>query len=539
MAVRSCMLRLHNLPHIAFQNTRLESLAPAKLASYDSTLSTEIHRRTCTEGTRTTILSKMDEWSLDSSAPDLYWMDGMAGTGKTTIACSFSKKLEASKQLAASFFCTRNSPECRQVSRIIPTIAYQLARYSIPFQSALCEVLGSEPDIGTKNVMKQAERLLKEPLDKVKEAMPDNLVVVIDALDECEDRRGVRLVLDLLFKFAPFMPLKFFVTSRPEPAIYSKMVSQTSSSRTVLHLHEIEKSLVKADIELYLREELSFMPPTDEEIELLVERSGNLFIYAATLVRYIQPTSYSVDPQRRLRSVLAMTPQSISQYAEVDALYTVVLKSVLGEAHLDAEEVEDMRLVLWTVLCAQEPVSIDTLANLAGIDTPRRALSALQPLRSVIHFSESSGTVSTLHASFPDFMFNQSRSGSYFCDRTAHNQLLAQQCFAVMKSQLRFNICDLTTSFIPDAEIANLNTRVEKAVSPTLWYTCTYWGDHLRLAASLSELHNILEDFLSTQLLFWMEVLNLKKRIGLGTQVLTKAKHWLQASRWSCRYRMN
>ncbi|KAB5593576.1 hypothetical protein CTheo_2965 [Ceratobasidium theobromae] len=510
-------------------NTRLESLAPAKLATYDSVLSTEINRRTCTEGTRTAILSSMDEWSHDPNAPDLYWMDGMAGTGKSTIACSFSKALERRKQLAASFFCTRSSPECRQVGRIIPTIAYQLARYSIPFQGALCEILGNEPDIATRNVAKQVERLLKEPLDKVKWAIPDDLVVVIDALDECEDRHGVRLVLDLLFKFAPTLPLKFFVTSRPEPIIYTRMISQTASSRTVLHLHEIEKSLVKADIELYLREELSFMSPTDEEVEQLAGRSGNLFIYAATLARFIQPTTYSVDPQRRLSSVLAMTSQSTDQYAEVDALYVAVLESALGEKRLRPEEVEDMRLVLRTVLCVQEPVSVNTLAELAGVDTPRRVLSALQPLRSVVYFSESSSSVSTLHASFPDFMFSHARSGVFFCDRAEHNQLLARRCFEVMKSQLRFNICNLESSFIPDSEIVDLERRTGQAISPTLWYVCIYWGDHLRLAVNSVELSAVLEKFLSERLLFWMEVLNLKKRIGLGSQVLMKAKLWLQA----------
>ncbi|KAB5593570.1 hypothetical protein CTheo_2959 [Ceratobasidium theobromae] len=513
--------------HLA--NTRLEALTPAKLASYDSSLSTKINRRTCTDGTRTTVLSAMDDWSHDLNAPDLYWMDGMAGTGKTTIACSFSKILEERKQLAASFFCTRSSPECRQVSRIIPTIAYQLARYSIPFQGALCEVLGNDPDIGTKNIAKQAERLLKEPLEKVKKAIPENLVVVIDALDECEDRNDARLVLDLLFKFAPSLPLKFFVTSRPEPLIYSKMITQSPTSRTVLHLHEIEKSLVKADIELYLREGLSFMSPTHQQIEQLVERSGNLFIYAATLVRYIQPTTFSVDPQERLSFVFAMTPQFVDQYAEVDSLYTVVLECALGEKRLNLREVEDMQLVLRTVLCVQEPVSVDTLATLAGIDTPRRALSALQPLRSVIYFSEDSETVSTLHASFPDFMFNQARSRLYFCDRAKHNQLLAWRCFEVMKSQLRFNICNLESSFIPDADVTDLERRIEKAISPVLWYGCVYWGDHLRLAANSSELTTLVEEFLSTRLLFWMEALNLKKRIGLGMRVLVKVKLWLQA----------
>ncbi|KAB5589983.1 hypothetical protein CTheo_6570 [Ceratobasidium theobromae] len=512
-------------------NTRLESLAPAKLASYDSTLSTEIHRRTCTEGTRTAVLSGMDKWSNDPDAPELYWMDGMAGTGKTTIACSFSKKLEERKQLAASFFCTRSSPECRQVSRIIPTIAYQLARYSISFQCALCQVLGNEPDIGTKNVAKQVERLLKEPLHQVRKMIPNNLVVVIDALDECEDRHGVKLVLDLLFKFAPDLPLKFFVTSRPEPEIYEKMIIQSQSSREVIHLHEIEKSLVEADIELYLREELSFMKPTVDEVNQLVGRSGNLFIYAATLVRYIRPAKRSVDPQRRLWSVLEITSDSTSRYAEVDALYMAVLRSVLEEEGLDAGESEDVRLVLQTVLCSQEPVSVETLTALTGMKTNRRTLSALQLLRSVLHFSDTNGLVSIFHASFPDFMFDKERSSLFFCDVGKHNAVLARKCFEVMEAQLRFNICKLESSFIPDSMVASLDHRIKQHISPTLSYACRYWGDHLRLAgySMANEICTALEEFLAVRLLFWMEVLNLKRETGVGIQILVMAKIWLQA----------
>ncbi|KAB5587757.1 Vegetative incompatibility protein HET-E-1 [Ceratobasidium theobromae] len=511
-------------------NTRLEALTPAKSAHHDSSLSMEISRRTCTEGTRTTILSGLDEWSSDPNAKAIYLMSGMAGTGKTTIACSLSEKLEERKQLAASFFCSRTSPECRQVQRIIPTIAYQLARYSIPFQVALCEILGTDPDIGLRNIGKQFERLLKEPLMAVRDAIPDNLVVVIDALDECEDRNAVRRLLDLLFHFAGDIPLRFFVTSRPEPEIYKKMISQTPSSRTILHLHEIEKSLVQADITLYLKEELgSFMSTTPDQIRQLSERSGNLFIYAATLVRYLQLGERLDDHQKRLDSLLGTTLRSTKQYAQLDELYGAVLKSALSGKDLDEEEVEDVQAVLQAVICAQEPVDIETLAALAGIDDAQRARSALQPLRSVLHLSENIGLVSTLHASFPDFMFSQERSGPFFCNTTAHNQVLSRQCFSIMR-QLQFNICNLESSFVADKDINDLPDRVAKCISSSLSYACRYWADHLRLCDTSEDLRSMLGDFLSTRLLFWMEVMNLKKVMSTGMEALLKVKQWLQIS---------
>ncbi|KAB5587950.1 hypothetical protein CTheo_8608 [Ceratobasidium theobromae] len=486
---------------------RLKDLKPAKLARYDSELSTDINRRTCTEHTRTTVLSELNDWSYDPNAADVYFMSGMAGTGKTTIACSFSKALEERKQLAASFFCTRNSPECRRASRIIPTIAYQLARYSMSFRSALCEILGNDPDIGLTNISKQFECLLKEPLVKIGGALSDNLVVVIDALDECDDQNGVGIFLDMIFRFGQDLPLRFFVTSRPEPMVYNKMASQGQDSRAILHLHEIEKSLVQADIELYLEEELKFMSPTSAQIEQLARRSGNLFIYAATLVRYIRPGKHPVDPRKRLESILAIADESShkKRYAEIDVLYRAVLEAVLDEDGLEDGEAEVLRLVLWTVVCAQEPINIETISELAGIIDTDQAMAALKSLRSVVHFSESSGLASTLHASFLDFMFSEERSGSFFCDPTMHNQLLSRQCFSAMKNRLRFNICGLESSFLADSDVENLQDRIKKKIPPILSYACRYWCDHLRLTIALDDLSYVLDEFLSDRLLFWME----------------------------------
>lgn len=304
--------------HLA--NTRLENLGPAKLASFNSKLSMAIGRRTCTENTRKEVLSGLERWSDNPQAEAIYWMNGMAGTGKTTIACSLANVLESRGQLGASFFCTRSSPECRETDRIIPTIAYQLARYSTPFQSALCQVLNDDPDVSTRNISAQFERLLKEPLLEVKDKLPSNVVVVIDALDECDDDQVVGLMLDMLFRFAAGLPIKFFVTSRPEPTIHGKMMEQTATLRAVLHLHEIERTLVQADIELYLHEELAFMSPSVDEVKRLAELADNLFIYAATAVRYIRPGKAAADSRERLATMLSVESKPKQKYSAIDTL---------------------------------------------------------------------------------------------------------------------------------------------------------------------------------------------------------------------------
>ncbi|KAB5589417.1 Vegetative incompatibility protein HET-E-1 [Ceratobasidium theobromae] len=513
--------------HLA--NTRLRELTPANLASYDSKLSTSINRRTCTEDTRKAILADLNSWSDNPDAEKVYWMDGMAGTGKTTIACTLTSQLELRGQLAASFFCTRTSSECRDADRIIPTIAYQLARRSTAFKSALCRALDKDPDIGSRNIFTQFERLLKEPLEEVKDKMGNNLVVVIDALDECTDTQTVSQMLDVLFRFVANLPIKFFVTSRPEAAIRNKMMSTENSSKSILHLHDIEQSLVQQDIELYLREELRSMCPSPDDVKQLATLAGSLFIYAATAVRYIRVETGGVVPHERLATMLAVDSKSKEKHAQIDALYTTILREALEAEGFEPEERERMRRVLWTGVCAREPISVETMADLVGLDDSQ-ALVALERFRSVLHVSDVTGLVSTLHASFPDYIFSQNRSGQFFCDVGTHSQLLARRCLEVMKGQLRFNICDLPSSFLPDSDVPDLDARIERNISSSLSYACRYWPEHLIDATSSDRLRDVVDEFLSQRLLFWMEVLNLKQCITMGAQGLVKLQTWLRTT---------
>lgn len=193
--------------------TLLQRLSAVSDARYNSSYSTTIKRRECTPHTREKVQRDLRAWVNNQRSPKVYWMSGMAGTGKTTIAYSLCKWLEENKQLGASFFCSRASVSCRGLRGIIPTVAYQLARYCPAFRSELCSVLKDEPDAGTLNVVTQFEKLIQGPLSKVKDAIPEGVIIVIDALDECEDKYGVRLILELLLKVVANLPIKFFVTS--------------------------------------------------------------------------------------------------------------------------------------------------------------------------------------------------------------------------------------------------------------------------------------------------------------------------------------
>ncbi|KIK55441.1 hypothetical protein GYMLUDRAFT_106348, partial [Collybiopsis luxurians FD-317 M1] len=140
----------------------------------------------CVEGTRVQILAEIEQWALGTDSLPGYWICGMAGTGKSTIAKSMCLILEAQNNLAGSFFCTRQIPECRDYRFIIPTLAYQLAHFSTNFNIRLRRLLNQDPDIVTKSPIVQVCKLLIEPwLACIEAREMASPVIVLDALDEC------------------------------------------------------------------------------------------------------------------------------------------------------------------------------------------------------------------------------------------------------------------------------------------------------------------------------------------------------------------
>jgi hypothetical protein len=197
---------------------------------------------------------------------------------------------------------------------------------------------------------------------------------------------------------------------------------------------------------------------------------------------------------------------------------------------LRRNERHNIHLTLRTVVCAREPVTLETIESLHSLkkDTLRRSL---EPLRSVLYVQDSvDGKVAPFHASFPDYILQHDRSKQFHCNAAEHHELLTNDCFDVMKAQLRFNICNLESSFVFDKDVPDLEDRVRKYISSTLSYACQYWAEHLKRGNFSEVVHKNLDEFLMKQLLFWMEVLNLKKWMTMGPDILRQAQNGLKVS---------
>ncbi|KAF9560734.1 hypothetical protein CPC08DRAFT_464759 [Agrocybe pediades] len=512
----------------ATEATLLRTLAPVDDARYNSAYSTAVKRRGCTTSTREQILDDLRTWVRDPKGSKVFWMNGMAGTGKTTIMYSFCEWLEENKRLAGNFFCNRASTSCRDLSNIVRSVAYQLAHYSPAFRSQLCRILEEKQNPHMLNIGEQFKWIVEKPFQDSKDAMPDGAAIVIDALDECDNVSATALFLKVLLQYSTHLPIKFIIASRPEPVILKNMQTPDFSP-SVLRLHDIEQSFVEADIKQYLREALCTMSPvpSSDIINQLTRRSGKLFIYAATVARYINPEDKVVNSKTRLDAILGMSSSSASlQEQELDSLYTTILLSAFDKTCLEKGELKILDLVLRTVVCAIEPMTTSTMSMILALRRGDVA-AALSRLQSVLHVQEgSSGLVSVLHASFPDFLCDKDRSRDFYCDIAEHSTRLAHSCFDVMCQELHFNICDLESSYDFDEDVPDLEQKIKANISAALLYACKYWSRHLVHCNLTSSIHYRLVEFLKFRFLFWMEVLNLTKSISTGSQMLSSTLAW-------------
>ncbi|KAG8715336.1 hypothetical protein FRC09_016684 [Ceratobasidium sp. 395] len=511
---------------------RLGRLPYSPAAKYSSADSSDLRGR-CTQNTRVQVLEDIHEWACNDKNSKVYWLNGMAGTGKTTIAYSLCERLERSKKLAASFFCSRQLPSCRDVNRIVPTISYQLTGFSRPFRTALSAVLGKKQDVHNQVLLEQFKDLVVNPLSYVKDALRTDLVVVIDALDECDNNNAVDRMLSALLSYARELPIKFFVASRPDAKILDRMRGQHGESiPTELRLHELDHPTVQKDIGTYLNARLqSHTSLSAASLNTLVERSGVLFIYASTVVRYLEYDNWS-RADDRLEEILKVSEDSENDSEkDINDLYTVILEAALNNPKLTIRDKAEMKLVLDTVICAQEPLSIEAMAGLLELGT-RKVQAALRPLFSVLHLSDMTGhTITTLHKSFPDYLLDKNRSGAFHCVANKHHAYLAQLCFKhIKRPNPPFNICNLESSYVLDKDVPDLPARIEKTISEQLVYACRYWVAHCMSAEVFQNLMSLLREFASERFLLWMEVMSLSGNVDEGVSTLGKAQKWSSVS---------
>ncbi|KAJ7491551.1 hypothetical protein B0H11DRAFT_2228712 [Mycena galericulata] len=486
----------------------------------------------CLKGTRVDLLNDLRAWSCDPNSPRIFWLDGMAGTGKSAIARSFCRMLREDKRLGGSFFCLRGNVNLGNLKRILPTLARHLASQNMTYKWALLAAL----DTGISwnaNLEIQVEKLLEKPLHSAHGCGPPTLVLVIDALDELDDEDATKDLLQRLVTVVLRLPIKLFVTSRPEKHIRPPFET-AADLRRVLRLHDIDENIVKDDMSLYLTNHLAriraesspVLPPgwaSHLDIEVLTHRSGKLFIYAFTAMKYI-----SENPRGRLQTLISIKVDTKAPLTKpLDDIYRRILLDAMDKDRLEREEIALTKRILATVLTVGQPVSIASLGGLLKEPT-WRVRAMLDRLHAVIHVpaDNDEGVVSTFHASFGDFLTTIGRaSHEMLINPSATHAALFSDCIRVMDCELHFNVSNCPTSYLP-------NTDHELTIPALLQYVCLHWPHHIATASAaeasdvdvlITSSHlNSLQDVFLPKFLFWIEVLSAMNKASVLSSLIMR-----------------
>ena len=487
------------------------------------------------EGTRKSRLKEIIDWEANRPEEDghlqsnTYWVYGLPGIGKTSLAHSICASLHDQEQLAGAFFCRRDDPNLSEPGNILPTLIYKLAGILPPFRSIVANCLRKDPNM-TPESMKDS--LLLDLLDKLPKHPNDFLVFVIDAFDECgDDRSRPRLLRSLTDASARASWLKIIITSRPEADIQQFFDGLTQSSYVGYDLATDQESnsdlrtFAQCEFERVARKRRFRMPwPEESLLNRVISRANGLFIFIKTLVLAL---AHCKDPTDILK---ANSEGSAS--AGVEALYR--LYSSILESRILHSNAEFQRAI--GVLLTAAPYRAlceDTIAELAGVSDDLVKMW-VDELSSLLYRDEgTNGGIRVRHLSISDFLVSDDCPCDYRINPQGANAQLGIACLETMNCQLRFNICGLEDSRLANADIQDLQSRITKNISDSLQYSSLYWSNHLSFTPDNNhrQVWESLEKFFEGLCpLFWIEVLSIMGMVPMGAPSIRRVISWAEVS---------
>ncbi|KAG8725325.1 hypothetical protein FRC09_002207 [Ceratobasidium sp. 395] len=378
----------------------------------------------------------------------------------------------------------------------------------------------------------QFRKLIARPLGQVAHTFISDPVIVIDGIEECEDKDMIYRLLRVLVQQVFELPIKLLISILPSRKTHEYM-RDTPGERHLfeLRLHELDRTVARSEIKIYLAAKLQHLNLNTTTLEQLAQRSGASFVYATALVQYLGEADSS-EHVEQLQRLLAVSESADPNYHDPDVRYSFITQATLHGGALEDSTRGNLLRLLRTHIQEEAPPSLNITAGLLGLRFDVGTQAMLRLLLPVLRASGPDGLTLLLEKPFAAYFLSRlhSDTGLYQDPAQAHAQL-ARGCFDMIHStESSFNFCDLESSCLLDREVSCLTERTNDMISPGLFYACLRWETHLKLADMAEDLYSRLEIFLSTRLLLWMEVLNLKKCLPTGVSLLYSLRKTLRRS---------
>lgn len=499
----------------------------------------------CLPGTRADILQRIDDWIRETSSSErVLWIRGMAGRGKSTIASTVTHNWRS--RASCAIFHFRRGQDALN-ARLVCALARQLGDSLVPeVKNAVLESVRQNEDIANHRLEEQFKTLLVASLAKL-EGGTHPILIVVDALDECDDSHDVLDFVKLIKRHSASFPpnAKFLLTFRPEAALLRAL--EPTSWRRI----DLDSALdVSNDLAQFIQHACRLIRddhdlpenwPPDEDIARLVDMSQGLFQWARTAVTYISDGS----PIDRLATLMRRP----LMWSKLDGLYHQILSKAIEIMKQDPEKQRILRWVLGILAVAPFPLSLEDIAAFYKESEISREIEQgnviqllrkeiLAGLNSLLHIPTSSvEPIRFMHTSIRDLLVSKQRCEEqpYYVDTAQYHEQLANLSFGVMLRQLKENICELSDLSKGISEIQDV---AERAVSRELRYCCRAWSIHFTQGMRWSELSGdftcgpLVEFglFSKEKVLHWLEVMSLLGGTAEAITIARQIHHWLLVS---------
>jgi hypothetical protein len=451
------------------------------------------------------------------------------------------------QRLAASFFFSRGGGDVGHAGKFVTSIAWQLA-HSVPaVRQHISDAVAERGDVISQSLRDQWRDLVLRSLAKLHELEaepepePETYIIVVDALDECDGERDIRLLVQLLAEVRLSLigvRLRVFLTSRPEvPIRYGFGQIEDTEHKDVV-LHNISPSIVDHDIGLFLNDQLERIRgerclragwPGTAIILQLVQSASGLFIWAATACRFIRDGKRFAA--KRLETILRADSSTVAAPEKhLNEIYLIVLRSSLSAEYTDEERQEHcdmLRYVVGSIVVLLSPLSAVCLVALLDV-AEEDVGQTLEDLHAILNIPQDPTQPLRLHhPSFRDFLLDKKRCGddSFWVDEKSTHEKLAFRCLALMSATggLRQDMCSLSQLGTLRSDIRE--EVVASSLPPELQYACRYWVEHVEHVKH-GQQRIVDEDavyvFLQTHLLHWLEAMSLMGETGRCVRLLAR-----------------
>ncbi|KAF8344193.1 uncharacterized protein EI90DRAFT_55362 [Cantharellus anzutake] len=504
--------KLAAIEHRLHEDKILDSLRYPHLVHDDST-------QACLEDTRVDLIERIMAWCRNTEDGEnrLMLLTAVAGAGKTSIALSIAERCasDGDVTLLLQFFFKagqRSRPDF-----LFSGMARALADHDPVYRTFITSALRKDPSLSTASFATQFKKLVALSLFHKPPPSDCPMVIIIDALDEC-DKEAFESLAEILGEGVPRLPssVKFFITSRQFDLVNRYLSPNYPIDRLTIDL--LDEANVQ-DCAKFIRFQLQKLKKLhrdlhrdleDEDgmVQEISERANGLFIWISTIFRYMKMTNQ--DPMRTLRSLLDTGAKRPEVPAEkmMEDLYTSILKKCAWEVE---NFVHDYPIVMGAILVAQEPLSITAWDSILSpfLKSPvRYALAELAPLLSGVE--DPYIPIHILHQSFRDFIIDRinPQTISSRCTPVAvvvENARVALRCTEILNRGL----CSVKgLGLIENLSEKDAMPRIPPSeLSEHFCYACRHVVHHLSGVKEPSdELAGSVGMFLSQEATRWVEV---------------------------------